>query len=49
MMEAPGRELIPVGATVLGTVLLKNMAIGFAAGMIAHYLVFPASRKGKEA
>ena len=43
-----GRELIPVAFTVLGTVLLKNMAIGFAAGMVAHYLVFRGPRTEKE-
>jgi predicted benzoate:H+ symporter BenE len=31
-------RLIPVGATVAGSVAL-NMAVGFAAGMILHYLI----------
>ena len=35
----PNRELLPVAATVLGSVLL-NMAAGFAAGVAVHYLIF---------
>mgnify|MGYP006283175707 CR=1 FL=1 len=31
-------RLVPVGATIVGSVAL-NMAVGFAAGMILHYLV----------
>ena len=42
-----GRELIPVAFTVLGAVL-RNMAVGFVAGMVVHYLVFRGSRNGKE-
>jgi MFS superfamily sulfate permease-like transporter len=34
-----GRELLPVTATVAGSVIF-NMAIGFAAGMLCHYLFF---------
>jgi hypothetical protein len=38
-----GRELLPVTATVAGSVLF-NMAIGFAAGMLVHYLLFHSSQ-----
>ena len=42
-----GRELIPVAFTVLGAVLL-NMAVGFAVGILVHYLMFRGSRNRKE-
>ncbi len=32
------RQLIPVGATLAGS-LLVNMAVGFAAGLVVHYLL----------
>ena len=35
----PNRELLPVAATLLGSILL-NMAAGFAAGAAVHYLIF---------
>ncbi len=32
------RELIPVAATLVGS-LLANMAVGFVAGIVVHYLL----------
>lgn len=42
------RHLIPVAVT-LGGSLLVNMAIGFAAGMVAHYLLLGKERRGADA
>lgn len=39
----PNRGLLPVAATVLGSVAL-NMAVGFAAGFLVHYLLFRGPR-----
>ncbi len=43
------RELLPVAATVAGSVAL-NMAVGFAAGMVLHYLILgrPEEADGTE-
>lgn len=32
------RNLVPVAATLAGS-LLTNMAVGFAAGLVVHYLL----------
>jgi xanthine/uracil/vitamin C permease (AzgA family) len=41
----PGKDLIPLGVTVI-TSLATNMALGFLAGLAAHYLMLLRSPKG---
>ncbi len=38
------RDLVPLGATVAGA-LVFNMAVGFALGMLAHYLILRSLKK----
>jgi MFS superfamily sulfate permease-like transporter len=42
------RHLVPVAATLAGS-LLANMAVGFAAGMVTHYLLLGKEHRHADA